>query len=398
MTSVTVDDRARYDSATRHLDPPLAVIDLDAVDANADDLVRRAAGTPIRIATKSVRCRTLLDRVLARPGFSGLLCYTLAEALWLHEEGTADDLVVAYPTADTGALRALAADDAARQAITLMVDSREHLDLVDTVLGAAHPEIRVCLEFDASWRPFPGVHVGTRRSPVHTPKQVGRLAERIAARRGFRLVGVMGYEGQIAGVPDGGPGVSGAVTRWMQRRSAAELAARRAAVVAAVRRVAPLEFVNGGGTGSLESTCAERAVTEVTAGSGLLGPALFSRYRRFTPAPAALFALPVVRRPGRRVVTLAAGGYVASGAAGRSRLPSPHLPAGLSLLGIEGAGEVQTPVRGRAARALRLGDRVWFRHAKSGEPAEHFRDYHLVSGGTLVGSAPTYRGEGRCFG
>ncbi|TLW93957.1 amino acid deaminase/aldolase [Saccharomonospora piscinae] len=395
---MTVDDRARYDSATRHLDPPLAVIDLDAVDANADDLVRRAAGTPIRIATKSVRCRALLDRVLARPGFSGLLCYTLAEALWLHEQGTADDLVVAYPTADTGALRALAADDAARQAITLMVDSREHLDLVDTVLGAAHPEIRVCLEFDASWRPFPGVHVGTRRSPVHTPKQVGRLAERIAARRGFRLVGVMGYEGQIAGVPDGGPGVSGAVTRWMQRRSAAELAARRAAVVAAVRRVAPLEFVNGGGTGSLESTCAERAVTEVTAGSGLLGPALFSRYRRFTPAPAALFALPVVRRPGRRVVTLAAGGYVASGAAGRSRLPSPHLPAGLSLLGIEGAGEVQTPVRGRAARALRLGDRVWFRHAKSGELAEHFRDYHLVSGGTLVGSAPTYRGEGRCFG
>ncbi|WP_081761919.1 alanine racemase [Saccharomonospora piscinae] len=398
MTSVTVDDRARYDSATRHLDPPLAVIDLDAVDANADDLVRRAAGTPIRIATKSVRCRALLDRVLARPGFSGLLCYTLAEALWLHEQGTADDLVVAYPTADTGALRALAADDAARQAITLMVDSREHLDLVDTVLGAAHPEIRVCLEFDASWRPFPGVHVGTRRSPVHTPKQVGRLAERIAARRGFRLAGVMGYEGQIAGVPDGGPGVSGAVTRWMQRRSAAELAARRAAVVAAVRRVAPLEFVNGGGTGSLESTCAERAVTEVTAGSGLLGPALFSRYRRFTPVPAALFALPVVRRPGRRVVTLAAGGYVASGAAGRSRLPSPHLPAGLSLLGIEGAGEVQTPVRGRAARALRLGDRVWFRHAKSGELAEHFRDYHLVSGGTLVGSAPTYRGEGRCFG
>nr|WP_024876949.1 alanine racemase [Saccharomonospora piscinae] len=395
---MTVDDRARYDSATRHLDPPLAVIDLDAVDANADDLVRRAAGTPIRIATKSVRCRALLDRVLARPGFSGLLCYTLAEALWLHEQGTADDLVVAYPTADTGALRALAADDAARQAITLMVDSREHLDLVDTVLGAAHPEIRVCLEFDASWRPFPGVHVGTRRSPVHTPKQVGRLAERIAARRGFRLAGVMGYEGQIAGVPDGGPGVSGAVTRWMQRRSAAELAARRAAVVAAVRRVAPLEFVNGGGTGSLESTCAERAVTEVTAGSGLLGPALFSRYRRFTPVPAALFALPVVRRPGRRVVTLAAGGYVASGAAGRSRLPSPHLPAGLSLLGIEGAGEVQTPVRGRAARALRLGDRVWFRHAKSGELAEHFRDYHLVSGGTLVGSAPTYRGEGRCFG
>ncbi len=391
-------EAALYDLATRDLDPPLAIVDLDAFDANADDLVRRAAGTPIRIASKSVRCRALLERALAKPGFAGLLCYTLAEALWLFEQGTSDDLVVAYPTADRAALRALATDDTARQAITLMIDSTEQLDFVDAVLGAGHSKLRVCLEFDASWRPVPGVHVGTRRSPVFTPRQAAKLAAEIERRRGFRLVGVMGYEGQIAGLPDGDPGVPGAVVRWMQRRSAAELASRRAAVVAAVRTVTELEFVNGGGTGSLESTRADSSVTEIAAGSGLLGPALFSRYRRFSPRPAALFALPVVRRPARRTVTLSAGGYVASGQAGASRLPTPYLPRGLRLLAVEGAGEVQTPVTGRAARHLRVGDRVWFRHAKAGELAEHFPHYHLVSGGRLVRTVPTYRGEGRFFG
>ncbi len=393
-----VSSAASYDLATQDLDPPLAIVDLDAFDANAGDLVRRAAGKPIRVASKSVRCRALLERVLARPGFAGLLCYTLAEALWLFEQGTSDDLVVAYPTVDRAALRVLAEDDAARQAITLMVDSTEQLDFIDATLGSAHPRIRVCLEFDASWRPIPGVHIGARRSPVFTPRQAVKLATAIERRRGFRLVGVMGYEGQIAGVPDGDPGVAGAAVRWMQRRSAAELARRRAAVVAAVRTVAELEFVNGGGTGSLESTRTDSSVTEVAAGSGLLAPALFSRYQRFQPRPAALFALPVVRKPARRTATLAAGGYVASGQAGQSRLPSPHLPHGLRLSAVEGAGEVQTPVIGRAARRLRVGDRVWFRHAKAGELAEHFPHYHLVLGDRVVSTVPTYRGEGRFFG
>ncbi|EHR48530.1 putative amino acid aldolase or racemase [Saccharomonospora marina XMU15] len=389
---------ASYDSATKHLDPPLAIVDLDAFDANAHDLTRRAAGLPVRVASKSVRCRHLLERALARPGFRGVLAYSLAEAMWLFQRGSCDDIVVGYPSVDRSALRALAADDAARAAITIMVDSPEHLDAVDAALGREHPEIRVCLEFDASWRPLPGVHVGTRRSPVFTPRQAARLAGTIAGRRGFRLAGVMGYEGQIAGVPDGAPGLRGAVVRWMQRHSAAELAPRRAAVVEAVRAVADLEFVNAGGTGSLELTRVEPAVTEVTAGSGLLGPALFSRYSRFTPRPAALFALPVVRRPTSRIATLFAGGYVASGKAGPSRLPSPYLPSGLRLLGVEGAGEVQTPVTGDAARSLRLGDRVWLRHAKSGELAEHFTEYHLVAGERVESSVPTYRGEGQCFG
>ena len=165
----------------------------------------------------------------------------------------------------------------------------------------------------------------------------------------------MAYEAQIAGLGDAGRGPRSMAVRALQRRSRAEIAERRAAAVAAVRAVAPLEFVNGGGTGSLESTAAEAAVTEVTAGSGLFGSALFDHYRAWHPQPAALFALPVVRRPGPGVVTVLGGGWVASGPSGRDRLPCPWLPTGLRLDGLEGAGEVQTPLRGSGCRQFGRG-------------------------------------------
>jgi D-serine deaminase-like pyridoxal phosphate-dependent protein len=184
----------------------------------------------------------------------------------------------------------------------------------------------------------------------------------------------------------------------MQGRSAQELAARRTEAVAAVRAIAELEFVNGGGTGSIETTGLDESVTEDAAGSGLIGPTLFDNYRRFSPAPAVLFALPVVRKPRHGIATLFGGGYIASGQAGKDRLPTPYLPAGLKLLGVEGAGEVQTPVSGRAAHGLRVGDRVWLRHTKAGELAERFTEYHVVEDGEVSRTVPTYRGEGRCFG
>ncbi|MPY81941.1 MAG: amino acid deaminase/aldolase [Actinophytocola sp.] len=389
---------ARYDRATAGLDAPLAVVDIDAFDANLADLVRRANGTPIRVASKSLRCRYLLDRALAAPGTAGVLAYSLAEALWLHRCGGSDDILVAYPTVDATALRALAADAAARAAITITVDSAEHLDLIDTLLGPDRPPLRVCLELDVSWRPLPGLHIGPRRSPIHTPERAAAFARQVSDR-GFDLVGLMGYEGQVAGVGDAARNpVTSLAIRLMRRRSAAELSRRRAATVRAVREVADVEFVNGGGTGSIETTVADPSVTEVAAGSGLIGPTLFDGYRGFRPRPAVLFALPVVRRPARGIVTLFAGGYVASGTPSPSRLPRPHLPAGLRLLRWEGAGEVQTPVTGAVADRLAVGDKVWLRHAKAGEVAERFDVYHVVSGDRRERTVPTYRGEGQNFG
>jgi D-serine deaminase-like pyridoxal phosphate-dependent protein len=399
--------RSRFDAATDHLDPPVAVVDLAAFDRNAADLLRRAGGTPIRVASKSVRCRFLLERVLRTPGFAGVMSYALPEALWLTREWADTDLadtdiLVAYPTVDRAALRAMAADESARRTVSIMVDSISHLDFIDAALGADHPEIRVCVELDVSWRPLrtKSVHIGTYRSPVFTPEQARDLAIEIGARPGFHLVGVMGYEGQIAGLGDrpAGHPLLGAVRRWMQRKSGPELVQRRSAAVAAVAAVQELEFVNGGGTGSIEVTMADPSITEIAAGSGLIGPTLFDNYSRFSPQPAVVFAVPVVRKPEPGMATLLGGGYLASGPANYLRLPQPWLPRGLKLLSMEGAGEVQTPVVGPGAAALVVGDRVWLRHAKAGELAERFSEYHVLDGDTVTMSVPTYRGEGHSFG
>jgi D-serine deaminase-like pyridoxal phosphate-dependent protein len=396
--------RRRLDAATAPLDPPLAVLDLDALDANADDLLRRAAGIPIRVASKSVRNRGVLRRVLGRPGFSGVLAYALPEALWLAggEDPVSTDVVVGYPTVDRGALRRLATDITAAARVTLMVDSVAQLDLIDCVLPPAQrAELRICLDVDASLRTAGGrVHVGVRRSPVHSASEAGTLARAVAERKGFALVGLMTYEAQIAGVQDAPPGrrLRGVAVRGMQAVSARELAGRRAAVVSAVSSVADLQFVNGGGTGSVERTTAEDCVTEVAAGSGLYGPVLFDGYRAFAPRPATLFAAPVTRVPAPGTVTVAGGGWIASGPPGSDRLPAPTYPAGLRWLPTEGVGEVQTPLRGAAATRLTVGDRVWFRHAKAGEICEHVDELHTLEGGALTGTMRTYRGECRSFG
>lgn len=381
--------------AVSGLSGPIATLSLPALRYNALDMVVRAGGVPIRVASKSVRVREAIDATLAMAGYHGILAFTLPEALWLA--GAHDDVVLGYPTADRAAIAELVADDAAAARITLMVDDLAQLDLVDAVAPpGSRAEIRVAIDADASWR-APGLgHIGVFRSPVHEPGEVSALGRAIAARPGFRLVGLMMYEAQIAGQGDA-TGSGDAVIRWMQRRSSAELLERRGEIVAALRDIAPLEFVNGGGTGSLEYTASDQSVTELTAGSGLLAGHLFDGYRAFDLAPAAAFSLEVVRKPSPDIATVLGGGWIASGPPVASRQPLPVWPAGLQTMPREGAGEVQTPLRGDAARDLKVGDRVWFRHSKSGELAERVDRYHLFDGEALTGEVPTYRGEGKAF-
>ncbi|MET9732315.1 amino acid deaminase/aldolase [Streptomyces sp. NPDC006458] len=393
-------DRARYDRATAHLDAPVAIVDLEAFDANADDLVSRAGGKPVRVASKSVRCRALLERVLARDGFAGIMSYTLAESLWLARSGF-DDVLLAYPSADRAGFAELAADPKLAAAVTVMVDDPAQLDLIEAARAGGREVVRVCLELDTSLKLLGGrVRVGALRSPRHSPAQLAELARSVSRRPGFQVVGIMAYEGHVAGVGDalaGRPLRSRAI-RLMQSAARRELAERRAAAVRAVREVVPgLEFVNGGGTGSVQHTAAEDAVTEIAAGSGLYVPRLFDNYTSFSGRPAALFAQPVVRRPGVGMVTVLGGGYPASGAAGADRSPVPYLPEGLRYDPREGAGEVQTPLLGAPADDLLIGDKVWFRHAKAGELCERFETLHLVEGDRVTATVPTYRGEGRTF-
>jgi D-serine deaminase-like pyridoxal phosphate-dependent protein len=384
--------------ATGHLDAPVGALHLDALRHNTHDMLARASGTPIRIASKSLRVRGVLEAALAVPGYRGVLAYTLAEALWLAE--SIDDVVVGYPSVDTSAIHRLGVSAALAGRVTLMVDSIDHLDIVDAVLPPSKREsIRVCLELDASWNAPVLGHLGVWRSPVHTPEDARALAVAIVSRPGFDLVGLMAYEAQIAGLVDrpAGHPVQGGLNRWVRNHSITDISTRRAAAVAAVRQVADLEFVNGGGTGSLESTHADTSVTDIAAGSGFFGGHLFDNYSGFRPAPAAAFALSVVRKPTAQSATLLGGGWIASGPPGADRSPRLVWPEGLHLVPREMAGEVQSPVTGAAARDLRVGERVWLRHTKSGELSEHVNEFALVHDGKVVDMLPTYRGEGQAF-
>ncbi|MEJ1229502.1 MAG: alanine racemase [Galbitalea sp.] len=389
-------------AATAELETPLGAISLPALAHNAFTMLDRVAAhssppKPIRVASKSVRVRGVLDAVLAVPGYAGVLAYTLPEALWLAE--TIPDVVVGYPTADREALRLLGTDAKLNSRVTIMVDSVAQLDLVDSAIAPGkRKSIRVAIELDASWDSALIGHTGVFRSPVHTPEAARAFAEVVLSRPGFTLVGMMGYEAQIAGLANKPASrIRGIAVREIQRRSVAELAERRGRAVAAVRQVADLEFVNGGGTGSLESTAADESVTDIAAGSGLFGPHLFDQYTHFAPAPAAAFALSVVRKPTPDMATLLGGGWVASGPPSVDRLPQLAWPTGLSMLPREMAGEVQTPLRGAAAAALGVGDRVWLRHTKAGELSEHLGAFAVVDDGAIVETLPTYRGEGRVF-
>ncbi|MGB9304654.1 MAG: amino acid deaminase/aldolase, partial [Mycobacterium sp.] len=367
--------------------------------SNAAQMLVRAGDKPIRVASKSLRCRPIQREILdSNQRFDGLMTFTLPETLWLAGHGF-DNLLLAYPPTDRAALRELGELTAANPdaAPIVMVDSVEHLDLIQ---GATGNPVRLCVDLDAGyWRAGGRVKIGPKRSPVHTPEQARALAVEIARRPALKLVALMSYEGHIAGFGDkvAGKRAQNAAVGWMQRQSFAELRERRARAVELVRQVADLEIVNAGGTGDLQLVAQEPAMTEATAGSGFYAPTLFDWYSTFTLQPAAMFALPVSRRPDAQTVTALGGGYLASGVGAKDRMPTPYLPTGLKLNPMEGTGEVQTPLHGDAARRLKVGGKVYFRHTKAGELCERFDRLYLVRGAEVVDAVPTYRGEGKTF-
>ncbi|WP_366515696.1 amino acid deaminase/aldolase [Solimonas marina] len=400
MNGVALPDYATLAAALEGQSLPAAVLDLDRLEANAMAMLRRAGRLPIRLGSKSIRCTAVMKHVQALDArFQGLLCYSAREAAWLATQGF-DDLLVAYPTVIEADLIAAAEAVRGGVTVTLMIDDARQIDIAQRVAHEHGVCLPLAIDIDMS-SDFPGLYFGVRRSPVKNAEQAVLLARRIAASNGtLRLRGVMGYEGQIAGLQDAVPGqrIKNQLVRWFKKRSIPELTQRRQAVVDALYAAGfTLEFVNGGGTGSLESTASDRSVTEAAAGSGLYSPTLFDHFGHFRHAPSLYFALPVVRQPLPDVVTCSGGGYIASGPTGPDRVPQPFLPDGLKLLPLEGAGEVQTPVQVPDGVSLPLGAPVFFRHAKAGELCERFERVLLLRGGRIVGEEPTYRGQGQCF-
>ena len=385
---------------------PLAFVNLDSFDANVDYAASLAqqADKKLRIGTKSMRCLRLMGRVLAHASgsFHGFLTFTAEETVFLADNGH-DDFILAYPTVQPTDMDLLARLTRRGKQVSVMVDAVEQLKVMDAA-GQKHGVVLcACLEIDLAYRPLGSdiLHLGLRRSPVRTPDQALALIRQAKQFKHARIDSVMGYEGHIAGTNDNVPhkGFDNALKRTLKNASVRELTSRRQAVIGAVRSEGvQLRLVNGGGSGSLVSTFRDASVTEATIGSGLYASGLFHHFKDVKYQPAAFFALQVVRKPKEGMITCAGGGYIASGAIEPSKLPLPVMPVGLQYLGLEGAGEVQTPLAlAKDSPQIGLGDPIFFQHAKAGELCERFNELMLIKGGKIVDTVKTYRGEGFCF-
>ncbi len=388
-----------YKEVFRNESMPFAFVDLDLFDANGIVLKRRAGEKKIRIASKSIRCTYLLRRILEMDEqFQGIMAFTAPEAVFLSQQGF-DDLLIAYPVWDERHIKAVCQEIKQGKKLILMTDQTAHIKRIQGIGEKEGVIVPVCLDVDMSSE-LPGIHFGVHRSSVNSVEKAKKYLKAIAKSSNVQLVGVMGYEAQIAGLGDNVPGkqVMNGVIRRLKKRSIKEVAARRKAIVELIHsKGIDLELVNGGGTGSLESTREEEVVTEVTIGSGFYASGLFDNYVQFKHAPSAAYAIEIVRRPQKHIYTCSGGGYIASGAIGKDKAPVPYLPKGIQLTDNEGVGEVQTPIVYKGDEKLKLGDPVFLRHSKAGELCERFNTLLLVSRGEIVDRVPTYRGEGNCF-
>lgn len=381
----------RYTTALQGQPRPLAFVDVDALEENARRILAYAGQLPIRLATKSIRCLEVLRRVLAlSERFQGFLCFSAREALFLAEEGL-DDFLIGYPffqAAEQEAFRALALRG--KKAVAI-VDSFEAAEALHYTFRGTDMRAQIALEVDVS-SDWGWLYFGVRRSPLRSVEEVLRVAQAIKRLERVELVGIMAYEAQIAGVGDARVGWKGPLLRYLKRRSWEEVRAKRQAVVTALKEAGfTLQFVNGGGTGSLRTTATDPSVTEVAAGSALFAPGLFDHYREVEFVPAAGFSLEIVRQPAKAIFTCHGGGYLASGAIGPEKLPKPWLPPGMRFLPHEGAGEVQTPVvLSDPPDFLRIGAPLYFRHAKAGELTQRFPTLYAVRGERIEARWPTY--------
>jgi len=381
----------------RGVDPPYALVDLDALAHNAGLTVQRAGDKSIRVASKSVRSVGILRRILElNPRFQGLMTYSGPETLHLLAQGF-DNLLLGYPIVDAS-LHPLAQAVKQGKRIWFMADREEHLRALHTAAQAADTELEVCVDVDGSSQ-FPGLYFGVRRSSLTEVHLVEEFGKRIRSFPRLRLTALMIYEAQIAGLPDAVPnaGWMNSIKKWLKASSARQIAQRRNQSVQVLRAQGhPLALVNGGGTGSLETTIAEDVVTEITAGSAFYAPGVFDHYEAFHYRPAAGYAVQITRRPADGIYTCAGGGFTSSGAPGWDKAPKPWLPSGGQLLPHEGAGEVQTPIAYTGPEVLNIGDPYYMRHAKAGELCERFLELHLVANGQRLGTTSTYRGDGIC--
>lgn len=378
---------------------PCAYLHVESLENNIKSILQMSGDKKIRIASKSIRSVAVLKMIMEySERFQGVMCFTADEALYLHEQDF-DDLFIAYPIWDETQLRKICQLVKNGAIITVTIDSTEHLQHLERIAKDENGSFLVAIDIDLSTQ-FPGLHFGVYRSPLRTVTDVMALIKQINQSSYVKLDGLIGYEAQIAGVVDKAPKqqMKNNLVHLLKRRSIKEIKQKRSAIMKALQNEGVfVRFFNGGGTGSMLTTQEEEAVTELTVGSGFYNSHLFDKYTSFQLAPAVGFAIEITRKPKENIYTCLGGGYVASGAAGKDKLPEIYLPKGAKLTVNEGAGEVQTPVIYKGPIPLQLGDPIILRHSKAGELCERFHYLHIIKGNRVIDQYTTYRGDGKCF-
>ncbi|MDO5769054.1 MAG: alanine racemase [Psychrobacter sp.] len=379
---------------------PSAWLDLDALDANIKRVNQMIGDTQLRVATKSVRCIDVLKYVREHsPNFLGLMSYSARESVYLLEQGF-DNILCAYPTLDKEAIAQTLSFVNQGAVMVWMVDNFEQWQLLEDVGREHNTVLDVCLDINMSMT-LPKIYFGTKRSRLFTIADVKKLLKTTKKFKHSKVTAMMGYEGQIAGLPEHLPdkAMLAPAIRGLKSLSKKQVSSRRPKIADWLNSNGyPLSIVNGGGSGSMLFTCAQPEVTEITVGSAYYYPALFSYMDSMQDfSPAAGFVLPVTRHPEPKVITCHGGGFIASGALGTDKAPLIVYPENLSILNDEGFGEVQTPMQAKGKLTVGIGDYVWCQHSKAGELCEHFNELITYRRNKACGTMQTYRGAGQCF-
>jgi D-serine deaminase-like pyridoxal phosphate-dependent protein len=389
-----------YSSALNNFSTPLAYVDLNLLDKNIEIIIQRnTLSKNIRLATKSIRSIDILKYIFSKSEiFKGLMAYDAREAAMLSVKGF-DDILIAYPEVDERKIQDCIIEIQKGKQIIFMIDQIAHLQILQKIAKKNNCRIPICIDIDLS-STFPFIYFGVYRSSIKTINDVENIIQKIQEYENLKLVGIMGYEAQIAGLGDNfvNEKIKSAIIKFLKKISLKSISKKRNEIQNLLQKKnINIQWHNGGGTGSIETTTKDAGITEVTVGSGFFQSHLFDNYTNFKHYPSAGFVLQITRKPTPNIITCNGGGYIASGATNANKLPKPYMPYGLSLIKDEGAGEVQTPLLLKQNMNLNIGDLVFFRHAKAGELCEHFNELYLLRNGKVENIVKTYRGEGFKF-
>ncbi|NKB70070.1 MAG: DSD1 family PLP-dependent enzyme [Candidatus Latescibacteria bacterium] len=238
------------------LDTPVLLLDLDILESN----ILRMADTIItqgqkgwRPHTKGMKTPALAHKLLAA-GAHGVTCAKLGEAEVMAAAGIADILVANQVVAPQKITRLV---NLRRHAdVKVAVDSRENADALDRAALDKGVVLNVLIEVDT----------GMERAGTLPGAPTLALARHIHACKGLHLAGLMTWESHVIRIKDLDE-KKAAVDRALTDFTDTAQQCREEGI--------PIDIVSCGGTGTYQISAFQPGITELQAGGGIYGDAVY---------------------------------------------------------------------------------------------------------------------------